>query len=185
MLDESTKSVLLKVARDTITLGAEAKRIDINIEDYSVVLQAFGASFVTLKIKKQLKGCIGSLQASRPLVLDVAENAYAAAFQDTRFTPVNKNDLGMLTISISILNKPEKMDFKSEDELLAQLRPNEDGLILQDQQHRGTFLPSVWESLNDPVDFLAQLKVKAGLDKNYWSDDLIVQRYTTESFSEN
>ena len=82
MLDESTKSVLLKVARDTITLGAEAKRIDINIEDYSVVLQAFGASFVTLKIKKQLKGCIGSLQASRPLVLDVAENAYAAAFQE-------------------------------------------------------------------------------------------------------
>ena len=185
MLDVSTKSELLKLARDTIALGTEAKKNEINLDNYTPILRGVGASFVTLKIKGRLKGCIGSLQASKPLVLDVAENAYAAAFQDTRFSPVINNDLGLLTISISILNKPEKMDFKSEQDLISQLRPNEDGLILQDNHHRGTFLPSVWESLNDPKDFLAQLKIKAGLEKNYWSDDLQIQRYTTESFSEN
>ncbi len=185
MLAESKKSELLKLARETITLGTEAKKNDINFENYSPVLQEQSASFVTLKINKQLKGCIGSLQARRPLVLDVAENAFAAAFQDTRFAPVIHSDLELLRISISILSKPEKIDFSSETDLIGQLRPHEDGLILQDNHHRGTFLPAVWESLGDPNEFLAQLKVKAGLEKNYWSGDLQIQRYTTESFSEN
>lgn len=185
MLDVSTKSELLKLARETITLGTEAKKNEINFENCSPVLQEHGASFVTLKINSQLKGCIGSLQARRPLVLDVAENAYAAAFQDTRFAPVIHSDLELLRICISILSKPEKIYFSSEADLIGQLRPHEDGLILQDGIHRGTFLPAVWESLNDPKDFLAQLKVKAGLEKNYRADDLQIQRYTTESFSEN
>ncbi|MFV1993503.1 MAG: AmmeMemoRadiSam system protein A [Acidiferrobacterales bacterium] len=185
MLEESTKSELLQLARETITLGTEAKKNNIDLANYSPVLQEHGASFVTLKIQNRLKGCIGSLQASRPLVLDVSENAHAAAFQDTRFTPVTHSDLELLRISVSILSKPEKMNFKSEQDLIGQLRPHEDGLILQDNHHRGTFLPSVWESLGDPKEFLAQLKIKAGLEKNYWSDDLQIQRYTTESFSEN
>lgn len=184
MLDEATKTDLLSVARAAIMLGAEGKKNEITAENYSSILQAFGASFVTLKIDGQLKGCIGSLQARRSLVLDVSENAHAAAFEDSRFSPVTINDLDKLTIQISILSSPEKIEFSSEQDLLKQIRPGEDGLILQDNLHRGTFLPSVWEQLPGPKEFLRNLKNKAGLEKDYWSNDLSVQRYTTESFSE-
>lgn len=185
MLDETTKSELLKLARATIRFGTEGKKNEINVENYPPILQAHGASFITLKIKEQLKGCIGSLQAYRPLVLDVAVNAYAAAFGDSRFLPVTIDDLDKLIIQVSKLSTPEIIKFSSEQDLIKQLRPGEDGLILQDKNHRGTFLPTVWEQLADPKEFLMHLKVKAGLGKNYWSDDLSIQRYTTECFSEN
>jgi AmmeMemoRadiSam system protein A len=118
------------------------------------------------------------------LIVDVAENAFSAAFRDPRFTPVGPNELDDLTVHISVLSKPEPITFANEDELLQQLRPGIDGLILRDGRNRGTFLPSVWESLPQPGEFLTHLKTKAGLPPNHWSDAIEVERYTTESFSD-
>jgi AmmeMemoRadiSam system protein A len=115
-------------------------------------------------------------------VNDVAHNAYAAAFMDPRFLAVTEDELENLEIHISVLTPAVAMTFDSEEDLLKQIRPGIDGLVLEDGRHRGTFLPAVWESLPDVKSFLQHLKQKAGLPDNYWSDSLKVSRYTTESF---
>jgi len=117
-------------------------------------------------------------------VQDVAHNAYAAAFSDPRFPPLAALELELegLDLHISILSPPEPMQFVSEGDLLNQLRPGEDGLILRAGVRRGTFLPSVWESLPQPQAFLQHLKMKAGLAPDFWSDEVRVERYTTEAF---
>lgn len=140
------------------------------------------ATFVTLKRHGELRGCIGTLEAHQPLLLDVAEHAFAAAFRDPRFEPVTERELDELELSISVLGEPEEIRFADEQDLLKQLRPHDDGLILQEGSRRGTFLPSVWDSLPDPPEFLAHLKLKAGLPSDYWSGSLRVWRYTTEEF---
>ena len=140
------------------------------------------ACFVTLHLDDTLRGCIGSLEARRPLAEDVAENAFAAAFRDPRFPPVGTAEAPRLALEISVLGPAEPLTFASEAELLGLLRPGVDGLILSDHGRRGTFLPSVWAQLPDPRDFLAHLKGKAGLPASHWSATLTVARYTTESF---
>ena len=122
------------------------------------------------------------LQPIRPLVEDIAQNAWSAAFRDPRFPPLRADEVDDLVLHISILGEPEAMAFTSEQNLIEQIRPGVDGLILEDGQNRGTFLPSVWESLPDAADFFRHLKVKAGLAQNYWSGTLSVQRYTVEEF---
>jgi AmmeMemoRadiSam system protein A len=147
-------------------------------------LKAVRASFVTLQKHGQLRGCIGHLEAVQPLVVDVAENAFAAAFRDPRFPPLTEAEWPEVDLHLSLLTAPERIDFDDERALLAQLRPGEDGLILQDGPNRGTFLPSVWESLPEPEDFLLHLKRKAGLAANHWSDTIECYRYRTESFGD-
>ena len=142
-----------------------------------------GAAFVTLTLHGKLRGCIGHLQAKQPLVEDVVENARHAAFEDPRFAPLHETEFAALEVSLSILSTPQPMSFSSEQDLLRQIRPGVDGLILKDGQKQGTFLPSVWESLPDAADFLRQLKLKSGLPSDYWSDSLAVLRYTTQHFS--
>lgn len=149
---------------------------------YPAALQAERASFVTLTIDHQLRGCIGVLEAIRSLVVDVAANAFAAAFEDRRFAPLAAGEYPRLTIHISVLSPPAAMSFVSEADLLRQLRPMADGLVLEEQGYRGTFLPSVWETLPEPREFLRHLKRKAGLPEDYWTASLRVSRYTTESF---
>lgn len=177
---------LLRIARESIEYGLQhhhALAIDLNACDEQ--LQQQGASFVTLNKKGALRGCIGTLQPYQALVSDVGEHARAAAFSDPRFPPVTLDELADIVISISVLGKPRVISFKDEEELVEQLRPAEDGLILQEGAKRGTFLPSVWESLPQPRQFLQQLKRKAGLAPDYWSDSLEVSRYRTQSFSES
>jgi len=175
---------LIKLARDSIAYALEHfKLMDVNLNQYSKNLQRKRASFVTLKIDNHLRGCIGSLEAYQPLVVDVVHNAYTAAFKDPRFPPLNKIEFSTLSIHISILNTPEPIKFISEEHLIGQLRPDIDGLILTEGHHRGTFLPAVWESIPDPATFLQHLKMKAGLPQNYWSDSIRVDRYTVESIS--
>ena len=140
------------------------------------------ATSVTLKLDGMLRGCIGSLHAHISLHEDVICNAWAAASRDPRFSPVTAADLSALLIQISVLGKPENMVFDSEHELVTQLRPGIDGLIIKDRSASGTFLPSVWETCPEPGIFLRHLKVKAGLQADYWSDTIEVNRYTTESF---
>lgn len=120
------------------------------------------------------------LEAIQPLVQDIAENAFSAAFRDPRFPPLEAGELSDLSIHLSILSPAEELTFASQEDLLAQLRPGIDGLILQEGHRRGTFLPTVWDSLPTSDQFLRHLKQKAGLPPDYWSDTLKVFRYTTE-----
>lgn len=175
------KCILLDVADAVIKHGLQHnEEMFIDIAKYPSNLQNKGASFVTLEIAGELRGCIGSLVAYRPLIADVAHNAFAAAFEDPRFAPLTFAEYIKISKCISILNPPELMCFNSEADLLCQLRPGVDGLILSDQGCKGTFLPSVWEFLPDPKDFLCHLKNKAGLPTDYWSETLRVERYTVE-----
>ncbi|HEB86563.1 MAG TPA: AmmeMemoRadiSam system protein A [Gammaproteobacteria bacterium] len=181
MIDHKNQNILLDIARASISNGLKQGRsLPIRLGDYPSALQAPRASFVTLQINAQLRGCIGSLEAFRPLVEDVAENAFAAAFRDPRFPPVTEKEFDQLDYHISILSPSEPLEFKSENDLLNKLRPGVDGLVLEEGGRRGTFLPSVWESLPHPRQFLAQLKVKAGLPADYWSNSIKVKRYVVE-----
>ena len=176
--DEATKQQLLTVAKASITYGLTHHRPStVTLSDYSPALQQLGASFVTLEKQGELRGCIGSLEAHRPLLVDIAENAFAAAFQDPRFPPLQEQELNELEVHISLLTSAEPFPIKDEADLLRQLNIGIDGLILQEGRHRATFLPSVWESLPDPKQFLAQLKLKAGLPSDYWSSTLSFERY--------
>lgn len=176
---------LIEVARASISHGLihrEALRVDPG--SFAEPLLRLGASFITLKIEGQLRGCIGRMEATRPLVCSVAQNAYAAAFQDPRFEPLTEPEYARIHVHISVLSAPEPMTFNSEADLLSQLRPGVDGLVLESGRCRGTFLPSVWETLPEPKAYLDQLKVKAGLHPDAWPDDVRVQRYTCESIEE-
>ena len=173
--------LLLDVARASIRHGLqEGRPLPVALEELAPELVVLRASFVTLQKEGRLRGCIGSLEAWRPLAVDVAENAFAAAFRDPRFPPVRAAEADELEIHLSLLTPAVAMTFSSEADLLAQLQPGVDGLILLEGPCRGTFLPSVWAELPTPQLFLAQLKRKAGLAADYWSPQVRILRYTTE-----
>ena len=144
-----------------------------------------GATFVTLTEGGRLRGCIGSLEAWRSLDADVRANACAAAFRDPRFPPVSAAEWPAICIEVSRLAAPEEMTFADEAGALAQLRPAVDGVIFEAQGRRSTFLPQVWESLPDPAQFLAQLKLKAGLSPDYWSPQVRLYRYTVNKWKQD
>lgn len=184
-ISEQEKQQLLNLARQSIEHGLETgSSLPVDSDNWSDQLQQAAACFVTLDIHDQLRGCIGHLSAIQPLVADVAENAFSAAFKDPRFPPLSESELNDVEIEISVLTPAEEMSFKDEQDLLSQIKPGVDGLILEDGYYRGTFLPSVWESLPDKKDFWTHLKLKAGLSPTHWSDTLTVSRYHSLAFSE-
>lgn len=184
-LSHSQQQLLLSLARHSIQSRLqydEKHRAPKYEEDFGRIR---GACFVTLTINEgDLRGCMGSLQQHRSLVEDVRDNACSAAFNDPRFTPLNPQELEKIKIEISVLSPLQEMQFTDEQNLLAQILPFEDGLVLQDGLNRGTFLPLVWEKLPSKQQFLSQLKLKAGLPVDYWSDTLKCFRYHTEVFEE-
>jgi hypothetical protein len=173
---------LLAIARRSIEQGFHAKRpLQLNLEQYPEILRQPAATFVTLKIDSKLRGCIGTTQAIDPLVVSVADSAYKAAFQDPRFKPLTETEFPEVDVSISVLTTPVEMKFTSEADLVRQLKPGVDGLIIESGARRATFLPEVWDSIPDATDFLKQLKLKAGMNvpecpKKAW-------RYYTQHFS--
>ncbi|TAM46641.1 MAG: AmmeMemoRadiSam system protein A [Gammaproteobacteria bacterium] len=175
------RRTLLELAGSAIEKGLGGERLTVCATDYPEPLRAPRATFVTLHVGGELRGCIGTLEVRRTLVEDVAHNARAAAFEDPRFPPLAPAEFGRLDIHISVLSAPEPVAFASEEDLLRQLRPRVDGLILQAGLRRGTFLPSVWEQLPEPREFLRHLKRKAGLPADYWAADIRVSRYVTAS----
>jgi AmmeMemoRadiSam system protein A len=182
-LCEEEHIILRRVAKEAIAYGLEhGTHMPVDTTRYPPTLRAHGASFVTLQKHGELRGCIGSLEAYQPLVEDIAHNAYAAAFNDPRFAPVSAKEFDELEIHISVLTPATPMQFTSQADLLKQIQPGIDGLVLEDCGYRGTFLPSVWESLPEATQFLQHLKLKAGLPADYWSETIKVSRYTTESF---
>ncbi|HCU04991.1 MAG TPA: hypothetical protein DIC51_01530 [Coxiellaceae bacterium] len=175
------RQILLKTAIESIRHKLKHHEpLPLQLAHYPENLQQVGASFVTLEIQKQLRGCIGTLEAYRPLVVDVATHAVNAAFQDPRFAPLTEIEFAQIDLHISVLNTPEPIQFHSEADLMRQLRPHIDGLILKVGAYRATFLPAVWESLPDKKEFLKHLKMKAGLPADYWSASIEIERYTVE-----
>ncbi|HEX7113881.1 MAG TPA: AmmeMemoRadiSam system protein A [Steroidobacter sp.] len=140
------------------------------------------SSFVTLRTRGQLRGCCGSLDAARPLAEDVWRNAWACAFSDPRFPRLSRDEWPHVHLHISVLSPLTPMTFLNEEDLIAQLRPFVDGLIIEAGEARATFLPAVWNQIVDPRQFVRQLKCKAQLPADYWSPELRAYRYTTESF---
>lgn len=181
---EVCQTILLKVASDSIKQGIETgKPLLVNPADYPLELRELRATFVTLMQQNKLRGCIGVLHACRPLVSDVAYNAYQSAFADARFSPVQSLEFSQLNIHISLLTVPKLIPFDSEQAVIQQLRPGIDGLIFKAGNAQSTFLPSVWENLPNANDFLKHLKQKAGLPMSYWSEYIKIYRYTTEYIS--
>lgn len=180
-LTKADQLLLLDIAKRSIQHGVlVGKPMEVDISVYADDLTKPRATFVTLEKHNQLRGCIGMLEAVRPLVIDIAENAFSAAFRDPRFSPVTLDELSELVVYLSILTPGELMDVKNERDLLSQLQPGIDGLILQEGNRRGTFLPSVWGQISDPEKFLMHLKQKAGLPIDYWSETIQFYRYKTE-----
>ena len=171
---ETLQDIAVRSIRHGLGLGPEPLP---QIDALPKPLQQHRATFVTLETDSQLRGCVGTAMACRPVALDVAFNAHGAAFRDIRFTPLRAEEWASLTISISILSPMEPMIVADEGDLLARLRPGIDGLLITEGQRRGLFLPQVWEQLPDPRDFVAHLKQKAGIAADYWSAAIAVQRF--------
>jgi AmmeMemoRadiSam system protein A len=144
-----------------------------------------GATFVTLMLHGELRGCIGSLEARRALATDVRHNALAAAFGDPRFEPLARHEVEATSVEVSLLSAAAVVEVADEDDLLARLRPGVDGIVLELGARRATFLPQVWDALPDARDFLRALKRKAGMPADFWSGEIRVSRYTNTKWRED
>lgn len=147
-------------------------------------LYRLAATFVTLSRDGALRGCIGSLRATRPLLDDLVHNARAAAFSDPRFHPLSADELPDVRFEVSLLSPLAPFAVAGEDEILRCLVPGRDGLLLEWGSHRGTFLPQMWKQLPDPGRFLSQLKRKAGLDTDFWAPDVRLSTFTVRKWRE-
>jgi AmmeMemoRadiSam system protein A len=172
-------SVLLSIARDAIRAAPESEPPFTWPESW---LCEPGASFVTLLLEGELRGCIGSIEPVRPLGEDVHANARAAAYRDPRFPPLPPADIASLQVEVSVLSPRSVVPAPSEDDAVAALRPGVDGLVLEYDGRRATFLPQVWEGLPDPLAFLSQLRLKANLPPRFWHPSVRLSRYTVEKY---
>lgn len=181
-LDNKKGSTLLKLARSEIgsKLGHE-----LSSPAQARWLNEPGACFVTLTRQGELRGCIGTLEAHRPLGLDVRENAVAAAFRDPRFMPLTRVEFDEIRVEVSLLSPTEALMVVSEEHALATLRPNVDGVVFEYHHYRSTFLPQVWEQLPEPAEFMAHLKRKAGLPMDFWAEEVRLSRYTVSKWKES
>ena len=180
------QQALLRMAREALEFGVRGKKLSpLEEKSLSTHLREQGASFVTLTIRGQLRGCIGALEARQPLATDVREHAIAAALEDPRFPPVREDELSRIQIEVSRLTRPTPLEYKDAADLLSKLRPHVDGVILRDGGRRATFLPQVWEKIPDPAEFMNNLCYKMGLSNNAWRvKHLDVLVYQVEEFHE-
>jgi AmmeMemoRadiSam system protein A len=174
--------VLLAIARATIS---SALGKPVQADESAPWLKEPGAAFVTLTQQGTLRGCIGSLEAHRPLLTDIKANALAAACRDPRFPPLIADELDKTQLEVSLLSPLSPIAFSSEQDALAQLRPNVDGVVFEYGPYRSTFLPQVWEQLPQPAEFMAHLKHKAGLSPGFWDQDVKLFRYTVSKWKES
>ena len=185
-LSEIDMKKLLEIAREAITYAVRKEQLKIiNLGEYSQFLRDPGASFVTLTKRETLRGCIGTLEAYQPLVLDVQEHAVAAALEDYRFPEVSEDELHEIKIEISRLTPIQLVDYSTPQDLVSKLRENVDGVLIKANGRRATFLPQVWEKVPDPEKFLSQLCVKMGKSPDLWRENrLQVYTYQVEKFKE-
>jgi uncharacterized protein len=177
------QTVLIDVASASLAQGVRVgTALDVAADAYPEAVRRPGASFVTLRNGGELRGCIGSMRAQFPLVADVARNAFSAGFRDPRFPPIARDELASLAVSISVLSQPEPVAVDSERQLLELMRERSHGWVLQLGNRRGLLLPAVWDSIDDPEEFLGHLKAKARFRPDFWSSDIVVERFTADSF---
>jgi AmmeMemoRadiSam system protein A len=186
MLSEDSKQRLLSIARSSIASQLRDKiESQLDLASLPHELQAPGASFVTLTIDGDLRGCIGSLEARQPLAADVQEHAGDAAFRDFRFSPLTEAEFPDVHIEVSVLSAPVPLKYTHSEDLPGLLHPGQDGVIIARGLRRATFLPQVWEKVPDPIDFLDMLCEKMGFDYDLWRRErLDVYIYRVESFEE-
>ncbi len=185
-LTDGEKQILLRLAREAMESAVKAEALPpLDKQALPSPLREEGASFVTLTIHGELRGCIGALEAYQPLADDVREHAVAASLRDPRFPPVGESELSRIRLEVSRLTAPTPLEYSSGDDLLKKLRPHVDGVILKDGFRRATFLPQVWEKIPDPAEFLDHLCQKMGARPGLWRDaKLVVQTYQVEEFRE-
>ena len=186
-LSSEEEKVLLNLAREAIVYAARGDQAPpADLSGVPGRLGEAGASFVTLLGPGgELRGCIGTIEAYRPLAHDVQCNAAGSALNDPRFFPVGPEELDNLQIELSILTPPRRLRFDDPDDLLAKIRPGVDGLIIVKDWHQATLLPSVWARLPDSVQFLSTLCAKAGLPEDAWRrPGLVVHVYQAEKVVE-
>jgi hypothetical protein len=185
-LTSEEKLILLRLARTTLERGVRGEELPpVDLKGVTPHLKEPGASFITLTIAGELRGCIGALEAYQPLVQDVREHALAAALEDPRFPPVRPEELDQIEIEISRLTPPQNLEYQDAADLVRQLRPNVDGVILRDGPRRATFLPQVWEKIPDKAEFLDALCAKMGAARDTWRHKhLEVLTYQVEEFHE-
>ena len=180
------QKTLLRMAREAIEHRVRREKLPpIQKASLTSNLREQGATFVTLTINGQLRGCIGALEAYQPLADDVREHAVAAALEDPRFPPLSENELSRIQIEVSRLTRPVALEYKDADELLSKLRPNVDGILIKDGSRRATFLPQVWEKIPNPSEFMDNLCYKMGAALHHWRNKhLDVFTYQVEEFHE-
>jgi len=180
------QQTLLHMAREAMEHAVRGEKLPpMREESLTPNLREQGASFVTITIHGQLRGCIGALEAYQPLADDVREHAVAAALEDPRFPPVREDELSRIQVEVSRLTRPVPLDYADANDLLSKLRPHVDGVILRDGFHRATFLPQVWEKIPNPAEFLNNLCYKMGASENLWRHKHIdVLVYQVEEFHE-
>lgn len=185
-LNSEEKQFLLKIARQSMENAVKGLPLpELELEAMTDTLKEIGASFVTLTIKGDLRGCIGALEAYQPLAIDVQDHAVAAALEDYRFPQVRVEELKMIDIEVSRLTPPVQVIYQESGELLNLLRPGVDGVILRDGRQRATFLPQVWEKIPGAASFLNQLCMKMGAMPDTWrKKHLDVLTYQVEEFHE-
>jgi len=187
MHDAELGRSLVIIARRAIgtALGEAASARPERAEPGHPALEAPGATFVTLFKDGMLRGCIGTIEARRPLGIDVRANAVAAAFDDPRFPRLGADEFRYTSVEVSLLSAAEAMTADGEQALLARLRPGVDGVVLEFAGRRATFLPQVWDTLHEPAEFLGELKRKAGLPIDFWSSAVHISRYGVTKWRES
>ena len=180
--DDSLGSALIACARQEIAFALRVSGgFDVPAHP---ALAGDGATFVTLSQSGKLRGCIGTLNAYRTLDADVRGNAVAAALRDPRFAPLSAGEFARTRIEVSLLGASQPMLVRSEDDALSQLKPFDDGIVFAWRENRATFLPQVWDALPRPLDFLRELRRKAGLPADFWSDEVELFRYRVAKWKE-
>ncbi|GJQ35733.1 MAG: TIGR00296 family protein [Anaerolineaceae bacterium] len=185
-LTDGEMRTLLRLAREAIEYAVRGKKLQpLDPGSLTPPLLEKGASFVTLTIRGDLRGCIGTLEAYQPLAEDVREHAVSAAMDDPRFPPVSESELSSIHIEVSRLTAPQELEYSTGEDLMRKLRPHIDGVILKHGFHKATFLPQVWDKIPDPQEFLDQLCYKMGERSNLWRNTrLQVYTYQVEEFHE-
>lgn len=184
-LSKEDQRTLLEMAREHIQMYLATQR-NIRIEEsrFSKPLQQITGNYVRLILDNKTRGAVGNLPGRQPLVADINQNAYDAAFEDPRFPPVTREEIRQIIIEITVLTHPQIIVVDNEQQLLDSIHPGEEGLLLSEGVHQSHLMPSDWRRFPDPATFVGELKRKAGLPQDYWSDTLHISRFDTISFRE-
>ncbi|WOH38036.1 AmmeMemoRadiSam system protein A [Thalassotalea fonticola] len=178
-LSKSTQNIAINLVWQVLTHAVKENCFVKPTAPKDMSLLSPFACFITLYINDELRGCIGTMQSDRPLWENICKYSYSSAFEDHRFEHLTADELADLSFQISILSPLESMVNQGEMQLLEGLEPEVDGLVIKYQRHNALFLPSVWEALPNPRDFVGKLKVKAGLPEDYWHTDIKLNRFHT------